>query len=332
MAMKVFNNQHHMNDILNGCSSDEQRIVLFESKDGEVSLPVAIDPIEQEVWLNREQLGILFDRDVKTIGKHVNNALREELADQRGRVVAKIATTAADGKRYQVEHYALDVIISVGYRVKSQRGVEFRRWATDVLKRYILKGHAENEGRLRQLGEVVRIIERIPGELASREILDIVESYTEAYELLDAYDREAVPRPKGERSTYVLDYDECMALISQMRPRFASDIFGREKDDSFRSSIAAIYQSFGGEELYPSIEEKAANLLYFVIKNHSFVDGNKRIACSLFLYFLDRNGALFRGIEKRVSDSMLVAMALMIAESRPEEKESMVSLVMNFLM
>ena len=193
-------------------------------------------------------------------------------------------------------------------------------------------GHVENEGRLRQLGEVVRIIERIPGELASREILDIVESYTEAYELLDAYDREAVPRPKGERSTYVLDYDECMALILQMRPRFASDIFGREKDDSFRSSIAAIYQSFGGEELYPSIEEKAANLLYFVIKNHSFVDGNKRIACSLFLYFLDRNGALFRGIEKRVSDSMLVAMALMIAESRPEEKESMVSLVMNFLM
>ena len=220
----------------------------------------------------------------------------------------------------------------MGYRVKSQRGVEFRRWATDVLRRYILKGHAENEGRLRQLGEVVRIIERIPGELASREILDIVESYTEAYELLDAYDCEAVPRPKGERSTYVLDYDECTALISQMRPRFASDIFGREKDESFRSSIAAIYQSFGGEELYPSIEEKAANLLYFVIKNHSFVDGNKRIACSLFLYFLDRNGALFRGIEKRVSDSMLVAMALMIAESRPEEKESMVSLVMNFLM
>lgn len=152
--------------------------------------------------------------------------------------------------------YSLDVIISVGYRVKSQRGVEFRRWATDVLKRYIMQGHVENEGRLRQLGEIVQIIERLPGELGSREILDIVESYTDAYELLDAYDREAVPRPKGERSTYVLDYDECMSLIAQMRPRFASDIFGREKDDSFRSSIEAIYQSFGGEELYPSLEEK----------------------------------------------------------------------------
>ena len=326
MAVKTISNQHHMNDVVNDCSSDEQRIVLFESKDGQVELSVNVE--EETIWLTQAQMAKLFDRSVAVISRHINNVFAEnELVKEGNLHFMQIASSARP-----VAIYSLDVIISVGYRVKSQRGVEFRRWATDVLRRYILKGHVENEGRLRQLGEVVRIIERIPGELASREILDIVESYTEAYELLDAYDREAVPRPKGERSTYVLDYDECMALISQMRPRFASDIFGREKDDSFRSSIAAIYQSFGGEELYPSIEEKAANLLYFVIKNHSFVDGNKRIACSLFLYFLDRNGALFRGIEKRVSDSMLVAMALMIAESRPEEKESMVSLVMNFLM
>ena len=326
MAMKTISNQHHMNDVVNDCSSDEQRIVLFESKDGQVELSVNVE--EETIWLTQAQMAELFDRSIAVISRHINNVFAEnELVKEGNLHFMQIASSARP-----VAIYSLDVIISVGYRVKSQRGVEFRRWATDVLRRYILKGHVENEGRLRQLGEVVRIIERIPGELASREILDIVESYTEAYELLDAYDREAVPRPKGERSTYVLDYDECMALISQMRPRFASDIFGREKDDSFRSSIAAIYQSFGGEELYPSIEEKAADLLYFVIKNHSFVDGNKRIACSLFLYFLDRNGALFRGIEKRVSDSMLVAMALMIAESRPEEKESMVSLVMNFLM
>ena len=172
-----------------------------------------------------------------------------------------------------VAFYSLDVIIFVGYRVKSQRGVEFRRWATDVLKRYVLQGHAENDARLRQLGTVARIIERLPGELASRQILDIVESCTDAYTLLDAYDREAVPRPRGVRSTYVLDYHECMELIAQMRPRFGSDIFGREKDESFGSSIAAIYQSYGGEELYPSLEEKAANLLYFIIKNHSFVKG-----------------------------------------------------------
>ena len=326
MAMQAINNQNNMNDIVNDCSSDEQRIVLFESEDGQVELSVNME--EETVWLTQAQMAELFERTQPVIARHISNVFKEKELVKEGNMHYLHITSSAR----PVAIYSLDVIISVGYRVKSQRGVEFRRWATDVLKRYILKGHAENEGRLRQLGEVVRIIERIPGELASREILDIVESYTEAYELLDAYDREAVPRPKGERSTYVLDYDECMALISQMRPRFASDIFGREKDNSFRSSIAAIYQSFGGEELYPSIEEKAANLLYFVIKNHSFVDGNKRIACSLFLYFLDRNGALFRGIEKRVSDSMLVAMALMIAESRPEEKESMVSLVMNFLM
>lgn len=326
MAMKAINNQIHMNEMVSDYSSDEQRVVLFESKDGQVELSVNVE--EETVWLTQAQMSELFDRSIAVISRHINNVFAEnELVKEGNLHFMQIASSARP-----VAIYSLDVIISVGYRVKSQRGVEFRRWATDVLKRYILKGHAENEGRLRQLGEVVRIIERIPGELASREILDIVESYAEAYELLDAYDREAVPRPKGERSTYVLDYDECMALISQMRPRFASDIFGREKDDSFHSSIAAIYQSFGGEELYPSIEEKAANLLYFVIKNHSFVDGNKRIACSLFLYFLDRNGALFRGIEKRVSDSMLVAMALMVAESRPEEKESMASLVMNFLM
>lgn len=312
-------------------AAHNQEIALFSSNDGEITLPVTVDVEKQEVWLNREQLALLFDRDVKTIGKHVNNALREELSDEGSRVVAKIATTAADGKTYQVEHYSLDVIISVGYRVKSQRGVEFRRWATNVLRRFIMDGHVENDERMRQLGIVTKIIERLPGKLESRQILDIVESYTNALQLLDAYDHKAVARPKGTAGTYMLDYDECMALIAQMRPHFASDVFGREKDDSFHSSIAAIYQGFGGEDLYPSVEEKAANLLYFVIKNHSFVDGNKRIGCSLFLYFLDRNGLLFRGIEKRVSDSTLVAVALMIAESRPEEKESMIALVMNFL-
>lgn len=306
-------------------NADEQRIVLFESMDGEVELSVNVG--EETVWLTQAQMAELFERSIAVISRHISNVFAEKELEKDGNLhYLQIASSSKP-----VAIYSLDVIISVGYRVKSQRGVEFRRWATDVLKRYIMQGHVENEGRLRQLGEIVQIIERLPGELGSREILDIVESYTDAYELLDAYDREAVPRPKGERSTYVLDYDECMSLIAQMRPRFASDIFGREKDDSFRSSIAAIYQSFGGEELYPSLEEKAANLLHFIIKNHSFVDGNKRVACSLFLYFLDRNGALFRGIEKRVSDSMLVAMALMIAESRPEEKETMVSLVMNFL-
>lgn len=306
-------------------------IVLFESSDAEVRLPVVVEAPTGQVWLTRNQMADLFDRDVKTIGKHVNNALKEELRDSEDAVVAYFATTAADGKAYRTAHYSLDVIISVGYRVKSQRGVEFRRWATDVLRGYILRGHVENERRLSQLGMVAQVIERIPGDVGAREMLDIVESYLDAFQLLDEYDRAAVEQPKGTMGEYVLGYDECLRLISQMGARFSSDLFGRPKDDSFRSSIAVIYQSFGGDELYPSVEEKAANLLYLIIKNHSFLDGNKRIACGLFLYFLDRNGLLFKGLDKRISDSTLVAVALMVSESRPEEKEAMVALVMNFL-
>ncbi|OUP08410.1 virulence protein RhuM/Fic/DOC family protein [Collinsella sp. An2] len=305
----------------------QHEIVLFTSNDGEITLPVTVDAQADTVWLTQAQMSELFDRSVGVISRHVKNVFEEkELVKESNLHYLQIANSDRP-----VAYYSLDVVISVGYRVKSQRGVEFRRWATGVLRRFIMEGHVENDERMRQLGIVARIIERLPGELASRQILDIVESYTDALRLLDEYDRAEIERPKGTVGTYVLDYDECMALIAQMRPRFHSDVFGREKDDSFRSSIAAIYQGFGGSDLYPLVEEKAANLLYFIIKNHSFVDGNKRIGCSLFLYFLDRNGLLFNGLEKRISDSTLVAVALMIAESRPEEKESMVALVMNFL-
>ena len=192
MAMKTISNQHHMNDVVNDCSSDEQRIVLFESKDGQVELSVNVE--EETIWLTQAQMAELFDRSIAVISRHINNVFAEnELVKEGNLHFMQIASSARP-----VAIYSLDVIISVGYRVKSQRGVEFRRWATDVLRRYILKGHVENEGRLRQLGEVVRIIERIPGELASREILDIVESYTEAYELLDAYDRALLARSRPE--------------------------------------------------------------------------------------------------------------------------------------
>ena len=308
-------------------AAHNQEIALFSSSDGEISLPVTVDVEKDTVWLTQSQMSKLFDRSVGVISRHIKNVFEGKELD-KGSNLHFLQIANSDKP---VAHYSLDVIISVGYRVKSQRGVEFRRWATNVLRRFIMDGHVENDKRMRQLGIVTKIIERLPDKLESRQILDIVESYTNALQLLDAYDHKAVARPKGTAGTYMLDYDECMALIAQMRPHFASDVFGREKDDSFHSSIAAIYQGFGGEDLYPSVEEKAANLLYFVIKNHSFVDGNKRIGCSLFLYFLDRNGLLFRGIEKRVSDSTLVAVALMIAESRPEEKESMIALVMNFL-
>ena len=315
-------------------SSPNRQIILFDSSDGEVSLDVTVDVESEDVWLNRQQMSLLFGRDIKTIGKHIGNALKEELSNTPNSTVAKFATVQNEGNRQverQVEYYNLDVIISVGYRVKSQRGVEFRRWATGVLRRYVMDGVAENKRRLQQLSQAVQVIRRLPGGLESAQILDIVQAYAPALDLLDDYDHQRIDRPTGEHPIYVLGYEECMNLIQSMRFARESDIFGVEKDDSFRSSIAAIYQSFDGEDLYPSIQEKAANLLYFVIKNYSFHDGNKRIAACLFLYFLDRNGILFVDGVKAVDDSTLVAMTIMIAESRPDEKEAMVSLVMNFI-
>ena len=304
-------------------------IVIFETEDHQVKLPVTIE--DETVWLNRNQMSELFDRDVKTIGKHINNALKEELSDDNS-TVAKFATVQIEGEREverNIEYYSLDVIISVGYRVKSKRGVEFRRWANSVLKQYILKGYAVNDNRIKQLGEVIRIMKRTENELDSKQVLSVIEKYSNALDLLDSYDHQNMTRPKGNEATYVLQYEECMEVIQSMRFGDESDLFGKEKDDSFKGSIGNIYQSFGGVDIYESLEEKAANLLYFVTKNHSFFDGNKRIAATMFLYFLDKNNALFIDGKKKIEDSTLVALTIMIAESRPEEKEMMISVVMN---
>lgn len=306
----------------------ESQIIIFETQDKSISLPVMI--ADESAWINRNQMAELFGRDVKTIGKHINNALREELSDENA-VVAKFATTAADGKTYMTEHYNLDVIVSVGYRVKSKRGVEFRRWANSVLKEYIIKGYAVNHNRMNQLNEVIRVMKRVENSLDTRQVLTVVERYSQALDLLDAYDHQNMKRPKGNEATYVLTYEECRKVIDDMKFGDTSSLFGNEKDDSFKGSIGAIYQSFGGKDLYPTLEEKAANLLYFVTKNHSFSDGNKRIAATMFLYFLDKNQALFIDGEKTIADHTLVALTIMIAESNPEEKEMMISVIMNCL-
>ena len=301
----------------------------FRTEDSEVSLDVQV--MNETVWLNRNQMADLFGRDVKTIGKHIKNALNEELDDS---TVAKFATVQLEGNRErtrQVEYYNLDMIISVGDRVKSQRGVEFRRWANKILKEYILKGYAVNNTRLDQLGQIVQIMQRAENQLDARQVLSVVERFSTALDLLDDYDHQTLEKPKGNKTTYVLTYAECRKLIDEMRFNAESSLFGNEKDESFRGSIGAIYQSFGGKELYPSLEEKAANLLYFVTKNHSFSDGNKRIAAAMFLYFLERNNALFINGRKRIVDYTLVALTIMVAESRPEEKEMMVKVIMNCL-
>lgn len=307
----------------------ENEILFFETEDKQVKLPVNVE--NGSVWLNQNQIAKLFDRDIKTIGKYISTALKEEL-DNIESTVAELATVQMEGNREverNVEYYNLDVIISVGYRIKSKRGVEFRRWANSVLKQYILNGYAVNDIRIRQLGEVIRIMTRPENESDSRQVLSVIEKYSSALDLLDAYDHQNMTRPEGNRATYVLSYEECMDVIQSMRFGDESDLFGKEKDDSFKGSIGNIYQSFGEREIYESLEEKAANLLYFITKNHSFFDGNKRIAATMFLYFLDKNKALFIDGQKKIEDAALVALTIMIAESRPEEKEMMISVVMN---
>ena len=302
-------------------------IVLFESTDGAVTLPVEVE--RETVWLNAEQMAELFNREVTVIRRHINNIFREkELV--KGSNMHFLHLTNSNKP---IAFYSLDVIISVGYRVKSRRGVEFRRWATDVLRRYITDGYAENTTRLRQLGQAMKIIARLPeGDMSMKQVLEIVQSYSRALDLLDDYDHQVVARLEGTADAYVLTYEECREVISKMRFGNESGLFGVEKDDSFRASIGDIYAGFAGQDAYPTVEEKAANLLYFVVKNHSFLDGNKRIAAAVFLYFLDRNGLLFdEEGNKCLADEVLVALTIMLAESRPQEKETMVSLTMNFL-
>ena len=305
--------------------NEKKELVIFETEDNTIKLEV---PVEKEtVWLSQSQMTELFGVDRTVITRHVNNVFKEgELIKESN--VQKMHIANSDRP---VQFYNLDVIISVGYRVKSRRGVEFRRWANSVLKQYILQGYAINDNRIAQLGEVIQIMKRTQNALDSQQVLNVIQKYSKALDLLDSYDHQTMERPKGNVATYELTYEECMDVISQMRFGDESDLFGKEKDDSFRGTIGNIYQSFAGKELYPSLEEKAAHLLYFVTKNHSFLDGNKRIAATMFLYFLDKNGVLFMEGEKLIDDHTLVALTIMIAESKPEEKEMMITVIMNCL-
>ena len=306
----------------------KKELVIFETKDHAVKLEVPVN--EETVWLTQAQMASLFQTTKQNISLHVNNCFSEKELDKNS-VVKDFLTTASDGKQYKTKFYSLDVIISVGYRVKSKRGVEFRKWANSVLKQYILQGYAVNSHRIAQLGEVIKIMKRTEDSLDGKQILSVIEKYSDALEMLDSYDHQTMTRPKGKPATYALDYEECMQVISQMRFGNESELFGKEKDDSFRGSIGNIYQSFGGQELYPSLEEKAAHLLYFVTKNHSFLDGNKRIAAAMFLYFLDKNGVLFVDGKKLIENHTLVALTIMIAESKPVEKDMMITVIMNCL-
>lgn len=309
---------------------ETKEMVLFRSNDGVVTLPVPTDG--DTVWLSQAQMAELFGKDQSVISRHIRNAVSDGEIDISANY-AKYAYVAENvTKVKEIEFYDLDVIISVGYRVRSQRGVEFRRWATKILKEYIVKGYAVNKLRLQQLGMAIDVMKRVSNSLDAEQILDVVKTYSGALDLLDDYDHQRIGKPKSGTTSVELTYEECRVFIDNMKFSADSALFGNEKDGSFKSALGAVYQSFGGKDLYPSAQEKAANLLYLVTKNHGFSDGNKRIAAGLFLYFLSRNKLMFRKDgSKRIADHTLVALTVMIAESRPEEKEMMVNLVMNFL-
>ncbi len=322
---------------------NNSEIKIYKAEDGKTEIQVKLD--QDTVWLNLMQLTELFQRDKSVISRHINNVFKERELIKTS-VVAKNATTANDGKTYQVDYYNLDVIISIGYRVKSQRGTQFRIWANSIIKDYLIKGYSINEQRLRQQNEQLRELQesvKLLGNVLSYKeltgdessgLLKIISDYAYALDILDQYDYQnlAIAETSG-KETYQLSYEEAMLQIRKVKDIYGnSELFGHEKDESFQSSIATIYQTFNGKDLYPSIEEKAANLLYFITKNHSFTDGNKRIAAFLFLYFLEKNGVLFdRYGNKRIADNALVALTLMIAVSRTEEKETMTKVIVNLI-
>ena len=324
----------------------QDQIVIYKDENNAIQLEVRMDG--EMIWLTRQQLATLFGRDYKTISKHINNALKEELADEV--VVAKFANTtqhgAIEGKTqtHKKEYFNLEMVTSVGYRVKSKRGVQFRKWANRILKQYLIKGYAVNErirkeqiGELRQMVQVIgRTLQHqeLSDTIGTQDLLNVVVDYTYALNTLDNYDYERLSIDKTTKDEpFHATYENAMEAINGLREKFGgSALFGNEKDESFKSSIGQIYQTFGGEELYPSVEEKAAMLLYLVTKNHSFSDGNKRIAATLFLWFLNNNGILYREDgSKRLADNTLVALTLMIAESKTEEKDVMVKVVVNLI-
>ena len=306
----------------------KNEIVLFT--DGDINLEVELSPELETVWLTQKQMGELFGVKQATLSEHINNIISSGELDETS---IGFSDKSSGGRKPKI--YNLDMILSVGYRVNSKRGIVFRRWANSVLKQYVIQGYAINEKRLQALERTVDIQTKMLActlDVEESDVLQAVRSYTEALMLLDKYDHQSLEKPVGNKPIYKITYEECRNMVLHMEDSFKSDVFGVEKEKGkVEGILAAVYQNVFGGDVYPSLEEKAANLLYFMIKDHPYADGCKRIAASLFLEFLARNNALYRDDNKIISDGALVAITLMIAESRPEEKDIMVNLVMNFL-
>ena len=310
----------------------KNEIILFENQ----GIKLEVNLNDETVWLTQKQMAELFDKDRRTITRHIQNIYKDEELNEK-EVCSFFEHTAEDGKKYTVQYYNLDMIISVGYRVNSKRGIYFRKWATKILKDYMLKGYAVNQARLDYLEKTVKLIDianRIDDRLENndaKEILKVIGSYSKALDLLDDYDHRTLKKIKGIVDSRVIQYQECMDIIHKLKFNEKSEIFGVERDKGLESIINNIYQSFAGQEIYKSIEEKAANFLYLIVKNHVFIDGNKRIAATLFIYFLNYYNILFKDGKQLIDNNTLAALTLLIAESNPKEKEIIIDLVTNFM-
>ena len=324
-------------------NTKETEIVIYQAEDGKTQIDVNLK--EETVWLNQKQMADLFRTDRSVITKHVNNIVKTKELSKRS-VCAKFAHTAEDGKTYQTNFYNLDMIISVGYRVNSRRGTQFRIWATNVLKQHLVDGYTINQKRLQSQAEKIRQLQgaiNLIGQIADNrelegveaaDLIRVIRDYSYGLGLIDAYDHEKLEiTGVCKKKVKPLSYKDSLNAIEKLREQYkASELFGREKDKSFQGSLVSVFQTFDGKELYPSIEEKTANLLYFLVRNHPFVDGNKRIAAFIFLWFLDKNEYLYRADgSKRIADNALVALTLMVAESRPQEKEIIIKVIVNLI-
>ena len=310
----------------------KNEIVLFENQD--VKLEVNVQ--DETVWLSQAQMAELFGKDRKTITRHIQNIYKDGELEESS-VCSFFEHTANDGKKYNVQFYNLDMIISVGYRVNSKQGITFRKWATKVLKDYMIKGYAINQKRLEYLEKTIKLINiagRIDTELKgseAKEIIKVINNYSNALNLLDDYDHKRISKPNGTINNNKIVYEDCMDIVSKLKFNSDSDLFALERDKGLKAIIGTIYQSFDGKDLYLTIEEKAANFLYLITKNHTFIDGNKRIAATLFIYFLDFYNLLYKDNKKVIDNNTLVAITLLIAQSNPKEKDILIDLVMNFL-
>lgn len=316
----------------------KNEIILFENQ----NVKLEVNMKDETVWLSLEQLATLFNRDRTVIKRHINNIFKEDELKEN-EVCAKFAHTTAHGaltdktQTRNIEYYNLDMIISIGYRVKSQNGIIFRKWANKILKDYLIKGYAINQERLDYLEKTVKLIDianRTNENLENadaKEILKVIATYSKALDLLDDYDHRNLLKPKGNSSQKLIRYEDCLKVINKLRFNEESDIFAIERNKGLQSIIGNIYQTFDGNDVYKSIEEKAANFLYMIVKNHVFIDGNKRIAATLFIYFLNYYDILYKENKQVIDNNTLASLTLLIAESNPKEKEIMIDLVMNFL-